>query len=160
MSLPSAAQDTHRPEVDSLITQWKDRPGNLIMVLHEIEKSLGYVPRDISKQLARGLNIPLAQIYEVLTFYNYFRLTPPAKNKIQVCMGTACYIKGSGDILESLKAQLGVNEGEITPDGQFEIENVRCIGCCGLSPVIKVGDKVFGKVKPDDVTAILSDYTA
>lgn len=75
-------------------------------------------------------------------------------------MGTACYIKGSGDILETLKAQLGVQEGEITPDGAFEIENVRCIGCCGLSPVIKVGEKVYGKVKPDDVTAILSNYSA
>ena len=146
------------PDITSLVAKWKNKKGNLIMILHEIEDKYGYVPRDVSFQIAKLLNIPLARIYEVITFYNYFRLEAPAKHKISLCMGTACYLKGAKNILDELIRILHVEKGEITKDGMFQIDVVRCLGCCGLAPVIMIDHKIYGKVKKGDVVDILSKY--
>ncbi len=145
--------------LDSVVAKWADVKGNLIMILHEIQNRYGYVPRDISFELSRILNIPLAQIYEVITFYNYFKLEPPGKHTISVCMGTACYLKGTPQILQELKNILHISEGQTTGDNLFHLQVVRCLGCCGLAPVMMIDDKVYGKVKKEDVMEIISRYT-
>jgi NADH-quinone oxidoreductase subunit E len=149
---------TLTPDITNLVDRWKDKKGNLIMILHEIEDKYGYVPRDVSFQLAKLLDIPLARIYEVITFYNYFKLEAPAKHRISLCLGTACYLKGAKIILDELKRVLHVEEGQMTKDGMFQIDVVRCLGCCGLSPVIMIDNKIYGKVKKADVVDILSKY--
>jgi NADH-quinone oxidoreductase subunit E len=145
-------------EVVDLVDKWKGKEGNLIMILHELQNRHGYVPRELALELSRLLDVPLARIYEVITFYNYFKLTPPGKHRIAVCMGTACYLKGGQDILTELKNILHVEEGETTKDGNFHLGVVRCLGCCGLSPVMMIDDKVYGKVKKAELTEILSKY--
>lgn len=146
-------------DIDRLIEKWKDRQGNLIMILHEIQNRYGYVPRGVSFELSRLLGVPMANIYEVLTFYNYFKTDPPGKHLISVCMGTACYLKGGMDILEELKSILNVEEGETSEDGVFQLQVVRCVGCCGLAPVVMIDETVHGGVKPADIPEILSRYS-
>lgn len=148
----------NNPEITRIAAKWKDTPGSLIMALHEIQNHYGFVPRSVSLQLSKELDVPLARIYEVITFYSYFRLKPPAKHKISVCQGTACYLKGATELMETLFDTLGIKEGEPTDDGLFQVESVRCIGCCGLAPTIMIGEKVYGKVKPEDVSGILAEY--
>ncbi|HSW58761.1 MAG TPA: NAD(P)H-dependent oxidoreductase subunit E [Dehalococcoidales bacterium] len=145
-------------EIKNILRKWKGKDGNLIMILHEIQNRYGYVPRNISLEVAQEIGIPLARIYEVITFYNYFQLTPPAKNSISVCLGTACYLNGAPAILEEIKSQLHVQEGQSTEDGQFQLHIVRCVGCCGLSPVININGRIFGNVKKSEVREILSIY--
>ncbi len=145
-------------EIRDLVDKWKDKEGNLIMILHEIQNHHGYVPRELALELSGMLDVPLARIYEVITFYNFFKLVPPGKHKIAVCMGTACYLKGAPDILKEIKAILSVEEGKTTKDGNFYLDVVRCLGCCGLAPVMMIDDKVYGKVKKQEVMEILSKY--
>jgi NADH-quinone oxidoreductase subunit E len=145
-------------KIADLAAKWKGKQGNLIMVLHEIQNEYGYVPRPVAINLAEELDIPLARIYEVITFYNYFKLEPPGKYNIAVCLGTACYLKGSPEIIEEIKKQLHVKEGETTADGLFHLDAVRCLGCCSLAPVMTVNGKIFGKVKAKDVADILAQY--
>lgn len=131
--------------------RWKEKRGSLIMALHDLQGRYGYVPREAALELGKQLNVPLARIYEVVTFYNYFKLEAPGKNIISVCMGTACYLKGAPEIVAKLSEKLGVKAGETTPDKQFHLQQVRCIGCCGLAPVVTVNEKVLAKVKAADV---------
>ena len=146
-------------EIDALVDKWSGKDGNLIMILHEIQNHYGYVPREAAFELRRLLGIPLARIYEVITFYNYFKLDPPGKHLISVCMGTACYLKGAPGLLSELKNLLNVEEGQTTPDGLFHLQIVRCLGCCGLAPVMTVDGKIYGKVKKENVINILSEYS-
>ena len=146
------------PELVSLVQQWKGKEGNLIMILHEIQNHHGYVPRELSLELSKMLDVPLARIYEVLTFYNFFKLTPPGKHRIALCMGTACYLRGAQIILDEIKNILGIKEGQTTKDGIFYLDVVRCLGCCGLAPVMMIDNKVYGKVKKSEVADILSKY--
>jgi NADH-quinone oxidoreductase subunit E len=128
------------------------------MVLHELQNHYGYVPRDVSLQLSQQLDIPLARIYEVITFYNYFKLDPPGKYTIAVCLGTACYLKGAADLVEEIKNLLNIEEGQTTKDGLFHLDVVRCLGCCGLAPVMSINGQIYGKVKRSEVMGILSKY--
>ncbi|MDD5059875.1 MAG: NAD(P)H-dependent oxidoreductase subunit E [Candidatus Omnitrophica bacterium] len=146
------------PELVELVQKWKGKEGNLIMILHEIQNHHGYVPRELSLELSKMLDVPLARIYEVITFYNFFKLVPPGKHRIALCMGTACYLRGAAVILEEIKNILGIAEGQTTKDGLFYLDVVRCLGCCGLAPVIMIDDKVYGKVKKNEVADILSKY--
>ena len=127
-------------------------------MLHEAQEVYGYLPLSVQKVISEGLNIPLAEIYGVITFYTQFSLNPKGKYKIQVCIGTACYVKGSGLILEELKKQLGIDVGQCTEDGKFSLDACRCIGACGLAPVVTVNDEVFGRLTKDDVSKILEKY--
>ncbi len=148
-------------ELKAITDKWKSREGNLIMVLHEIQKHYGFVPRNIAMFLAGELKIPLARIYEVITFYNYFRLEPPAEFTIAVCTGTACYLKGAPKIIAAFKKELNIPiNGKYSPDKKYKVEEVRCIGCCGLAPAITVNEEVFGKVNPDNVKDILEKAAA
>lgn len=146
-------------KTDAILEKWRPRKGNLIMILHEVENTYGYIPAAVARKISRDLAIPLARIYEVLTFYHYFKLERPGKHKIAVCMGTACYLKGAADILSEIKSILHVSEGQTTQDGLFHLESVRCLGCCGLAPVIAVGDTIYGNLKKADVVDIISKYS-
>ncbi|MEW5894761.1 MAG: NAD(P)H-dependent oxidoreductase subunit E [Candidatus Omnitrophota bacterium] len=146
-------------DIESLVDKWKDKQGNIIMILHEIQNHYGYVPREVSFELSRLLNIPLARIYEVVTFYNYFKLNPPGKHLISICMGTACYLKGTPQLLAELKNLLDVEEGQTTRDGLFHLQVVRCLGCCGLAPVLMINGKIYGKVQKNQVADILARYS-
>ncbi len=152
-------QEKIKEVVEHVVNRWQGKADALIMMLHEIQNKFGYVPRDVSLYLSQKTGIPLAQIYEVITFYHLFKTKPPGKHKISVCMGTACYLKGAPQIVEKLKEILEVEEGESTPDGLFQFETVRCLGCCGLAPVVMIDDKVYGKVRPDKIVDILAEYT-
>lgn len=144
------------PELKAFIAEWKDKPGNLIMVLHQVQETFGYVPREVAFEVADLLHVPLAKIYGVITFYNFFKLKKPGKNKIQVCLGTACYLKGGEDVMKEMESTLGVGLNTVTPDGLFSVEAVRCLGCCGLAPVMVINGEVYGKVNKDTIPAIIN----
>ncbi|MFH0917809.1 MAG: NAD(P)H-dependent oxidoreductase subunit E [Candidatus Omnitrophota bacterium] len=146
------------PEVVHLIEKWKAKEGNLIMILHELQNHYGYVSRQAALQLSKMLDVPLARIYEVITFYNFFKLIAPGKHRIALCMGTACYLRGASAILDEIKNILGIQEGQTTKDGLFYLDVVRCLGCCGLAPVMMIDNKVYGKVKKNEIADILSKY--
>lgn len=146
--------DVHE-EIDECVRRWSDQEGNLIMILHEIQNHHGYVPREASLLLAERTGVPLARIYEVLTFYHYFRLVPQGRHNITVCNGTACYLKGAARILAEIEKRLEIKEGETTPDRLFHLETVRCIGCCGMSPAVVVDKETVGKVSPTDVPGMI-----
>lgn len=145
------------------VKKWSSKRGNLIMILHEIQNLHGYIPRDVAIKVAKEVDVPLAQIYEVLTFYNYFKITPPGKFVISVCLGTACFLKGGGKIFSALSEELGIGEGQSTGDGLFHLQGVRCLGCCGLAPVVLVNGpsfnytRIYSKVHSADVKNILRD---
>jgi len=145
-------------ELISFIGEWKDKQGNLIMVLHKVQEHFGYIPREIAFEVADLLEVPVAKIYGVITFYHLFRLTKPGRNQIAVCMGTACYLKGGEDLILEFERLLGVGINTVTEDGEFSVEGVRCIGCCGLAPVLTVNGEVFGDVKVKDCKKILEQF--
>jgi NADH-quinone oxidoreductase subunit E len=158
MSNAAPAPPSMTDDIARITAKWQGKKGNLIMVLHEIQNTYGYVPRQVALDLASRMDIPLARIYEVLTFYNYFKLDPPGKYTVAVCTGTACYLKGAPDILDEIKSLLNIREGETTKDGLFHLDAVRCLGCCSLAPVMMINGKIYGRVKKQDVMEILSHY--
>jgi len=142
------------------IQDWKDKPGNLIMILHRVQQEFGYLPRPAVIQLSQMLNTPLAKIYGVITFYHFFKLTKPGRHNIQVCMGTACYLKGGEDLIHELENTLGIGLNQVSDDGEFSFEAVRCVGCCGLAPVAVCGPDVFGKLVTDKIPEVLAQLKA
>ena len=157
--LDKVAKPEFSPHLTQFIKDWKDKPGSLIMILHQLQQQFGYLPRGAILKLSREINLPLAKIYGVVTFYHYFKLTKPGRNNIQVCMGTACYLKGGEDLLQELENMLGIGVNQVTEDGEFSIESVRCVGCCGLAPVAVCGT-VFGKLVPEKLPEILGKLKA
>ena len=145
-------------EISAFIDEWKSKPGNLIMVLHQVQQQYGYIPRNIAIEISERLNVPLAKIYGDVTFYNFFKLQKAGKYKIQVCLGTACYIRGGDDLLKELEKILGIGLNATTADGMFSIEAVRCLGCCGLAPVIVVNGNVHGRLTAKDVAGVIEQY--
>jgi NADH:ubiquinone oxidoreductase subunit E len=145
-------------KLGSIIEKHKGKPGGLIPVLEEAQVSLEYLPLSVQKKIAAGLNLPLSRVYGVVTFYSFFTMTPRGKHTVRVCLGTACYVRGGKALSETLEKQFGIKEGETTADRMFTLESVRCLGACGLGPVIVVDDEVHGRVKPGKVKEILSQY--
>lgn len=152
------SQNLFSAELLAFINEWKLKPGNLIMVLHRVQQEIGYISREAANEVAELLDVPLAHIWGVVTFYHFFKLTKPGKNNIQVCMGTACYLKGGDILIEEITNKLGISVGGITEDGKFSLEAVRCVGCCGLAPVMTIGGEVFGKVTKQQVPQILDKF--
>ncbi len=146
------------PEIDAFIDQWREKPGNLIMVLHRVQEEFGYIPRQAAFEVAEALAVPVAKIYGVVTFYHLFKLSKPGKNQIAVCMGTACYLKGGQDLIDECERVLGVGLNTVTEDGEFSVEAVRCIGCCGLAPVATVNGEVFGEVDTKKMKQIIQRF--
>ncbi len=143
-----------------VINHYKGTDGALIPVLHEAQGIYGYLPIEVQAIISKNLEVTMAEIYGVVTFYTQFTTEPKGKYHIGVCLGTACYVKGSGDILAKIREKLGMEEGSnSTPDGKFSIEATRCIGACGLAPVLTVNEEVYGKLTVDDVDRILAKYS-
>ena len=153
-------ETTAAAELRAIINKWKDVEGSLVMMLHSVQDKLGYVPRETAMVISKETGIPLAKIYEVLTFYHFFKLNPPAKCQIAVCTGTACYLKGAPELLKEIEKCTGVKEGESSPDGKYSVAGLRCIGCCGLAPVITFNDEVSGRVVVDDIAKFIKDEEA
>lgn len=145
-------------ELLKMIDEHRDDPGALMPVLQHAQEIYGYLPIEVQSIVARELKVPLEKVYGVVTFYSQFSLNPKGKYKISVCLGTACYVKGAGAIYEKLAEKLGVEGGNCTPDGKFSLEACRCIGACGLAPVLTVNDDVYGRLTADDVDGILAKY--
>ena len=145
-------------QVDELIEQYKGQPSALIQVLHKVQLLYGYLPGDVQVKVAKGLNVPLADVHGVATFYAFFSLYPKGEHTISVCKGTACYVRGSARVLERLEKELGIKAGQTTPDGKFSLQVVRCLGACGLGPVLTVDDNVHARLKTDKVPEVLKKY--
>ncbi len=156
--MPATAEPTLSKDVLDFINEWRDEPGNLIMILHRVQQEYGFVPREISLLLAKELDVPLARIYGVITFYHFFKLEKPGRNQISVCMGTACYLRGGEDLIQELENLLGIGVNAVTDDGEFSVEAVRCVGCCGLAPVLTVNGEVYGKVTKAQLPDILAKH--
>ena len=145
-------------KLDKVIADYSGKPGALIPVLQKAQEIYGYLPVEVEEKIANGLGVSLEKVYEVVTFYAQFALNPKGKYNISVCLGTACYVKGSGDIYDKLSQTLGIGEGECTADGKFSLESCRCVGACGLAPVLLVNEDVYGRLVPNDVANILKKY--
>lgn len=145
-------------KLEQIIKEHIGKEGALIPVLHEAQELFGYLPEKVQQMIADGLGHSLAEVYGVATFYSRFTLTPKGKYNIQVCLGTACYVKGADKVLEKLERKLGIKAGETTPDGKFSIQDTRCVGACGLAPVMVINEEVYGKMTPDKVDEILEKY--
>jgi len=145
-------------KLEAYIDGLKDKEGALINILHEAQDLFGYLPEDLQLFIARKLNITAAKVFGVVTFYSYFSMEPKGKHSISVCMGTACFVKGAEKILEEFKKQLNIKEGNNTEDGLFSIDTLRCVGACGLAPVVIIDGKVYGRVKVEEVAGILKEY--
>ncbi len=147
-----------REKLDEIILKHKDTPGALIPILHEAQNLYGYLPQEVLHHIAKGLNMPEAEVYGVATFYSQFSLTKKGKYRINVCLGTACYVKGAQDILDKFKLRLMIDVGECTDDGLFSLEACRCVGACGLAPVVTINGDVYGRMTPEKVDEILNKY--
>ena len=146
-------------ELDNLISALpKADESALIYVLKEAQGIFGYLPKEVQLHIAGKLGLSPAKVYGVVSFYSYFSTTPVGEHKINVCLGTACFVKGANDVLAEFEKQLGIKSGETTPDLKFTIECLRCVGACGLAPVVVVDGRVYSRVTPDDVTGIINDY--
>ena len=143
--------------IREICVSFGNRPGELINVLHKTQGELGFLPEAVQREIARCLGISVAQVYGVVTFYSFFTMTPKGKHAISVCMGTACYVRGAEKIVDELKEQLGIPVGGVTGDGKFSLDCLRCVGACGLAPVMLVGEKVYGRVEARDVREILDN---
>ncbi len=144
-------------QVKSICDKYGNDSGELINILHEAQHLLGYLPEDVQRVIAHKLNIPVSKVYGVVTFYTFFTMSPKGKYPISVCLGTACYVRGSEKLLEEFKRVLGIDVGETTPDGKFSLDCLRCVGACGLAPVVMVGEKVYGRLQPESVKKIIEE---
>ena len=157
-TIPFSGTPEQEAALKTVIDSHKGMKGATIPVLHEAQNIYGYLPIEVQEMISEGLDVPLAEIYGIVTFYAQFSLNPKGKYQIGVCLGTACYVKGSGDILEKVKQILGIDVGECTPDGKFSIDATRCIGACGLAPVMTINDEVYGRLTVDEIEGILKKY--
>jgi len=145
-------------KLDQYIISLDTKQGSLISVLHKGQEIFGYLPVEVQKFVALKLDIPLAEVYGVITFYSFFTTKPRGKHPLSVCMGTACYVNGSQNILNELETDLNIGVGETTPDGTFSIDVLRCVGACGMAPVVMVGSKIYGKIENGQMKTILKEY--
>jgi NADH-quinone oxidoreductase subunit E len=145
-------------ELEDFINSLSNKKGAVIEVLHKAQHIFGYLPEEVQIFVAEKLNIPASQVFGVVSFYSYFTTEPRGEFVVNVCMGTACFVRGSGNVLAEFENKLNIKSGQTTPDGKFTIGSLRCVGACGLAPVVMVNDKVYGNVKPEDVDKILADY--
>lgn len=144
--------------IKEICKSFNNKPGELINVLHKTQESFGYLPAEVQEVVAQELSVPVAKVYGVVTFYSFFTMLPKGKHPISICTGTACYVRGAENVLQEFKRQLNIEVGQTTDDGKFSLSCLRCVGACGLAPVVQVGDKTYGRVSPEGVKEILAEY--
>ncbi len=157
-AIPFRGTKEQEQELTAFIAAHKDEEGVLLPSLQKAQEIYGYLPIEVQTMIAKGLDKPLSEVYGVATFYSQFSLNPKGEHRISVCLGTACYVKGADKIMEGLEARLGIKCGECTPDGKFSLDSARCIGACGLAPVMLVDDDVYGRLTVDELDGILAKY--
>jgi len=146
-------------ELDTFIDDWKLKPGNLIMILHKVQEEQGFISKAAATEVANRTGNPLARVYGTMSFYHLFKTVKPGKNTINICLGTACYLKGGQDLIDESRSLLDLAKDDITTaDGLFTIEPVRCLGCCGLAPVLSVNGNIYGKLTRDQIDGIIAKY--
>jgi NADH:ubiquinone oxidoreductase subunit E len=150
--------DQELSAVDAIIESYRSKPGSLIPVLEDVQESLGYLPKSIQRKIALGLGVHFSEVYGVVTFYSFFRMIPRGRHTLRCCLGTACYVKGGKKILEKLSGTLRVEPGSTTADRRFSLETVRCLGACGLAPVVTADEDTYRQVKPAELPALLENY--
>lgn len=158
MSISEIFEEEKVNKLKDIIDKSKCKKGSLIMVMNQAQEIFGYLPIEVQQFISQEMDVPLTEVYGIATFYSRFSLKPSGKYKIGLCLGTACYVKGSAMVLEKLKEKLGVNVGEITKDGKFSLETTRCLGACGLAPVMMINGEVFGRLTPSDIEDILKKF--
>lgn len=156
--VPFTGTPEQETRLRAVIDRYKGTKGATMPVLQQAQEIYGYLPEEVQIIIAEGLGVSLSEIYGVVSFYTQFSVNPKGKTQVAICMGTACYVKGAGDILEKVEQKLNCKAGKITPDGKFSVDATRCIGACGLAPVITVGEDVYGRLSADDVDGILQKY--
>lgn len=144
--------------ITGVCNSFSNDPQELINVLHSCQEHFGYLPAEVQEVVAEKLNIAVARVYGVVTFYSFFTMVPKGRFPISICLGTACYVRGAEKVLDEFKKELGIQVGQCTNDNKFSLSSLRCVGACGLAPVVLVGDKTYGRVSPDDVKSILKEY--
>jgi len=157
-TVPFAGTKEQEAALLKVIADHKDDKGALMPILQKAQDIYGYLPIEVQTIISNEMNVPLEKIYGIVTFYSQFSLSPKGKYNVSVCLGTACYVKGSGDIFSKIQEMLGIADGDCTPDGKFSLESCRCIGACGLAPVLTVNDDVYGKLTVDDLDGIIAKY--
>lgn len=157
-TIPFNGTDDQKEQLDQVIAENKHDKSNLMVVMQKAQDIYGYLPIEVQNMIAEGMEVPLEKVYGVSTFYAQFSLSPKGKYNISVCLGTACYVKGSGDLFDKLSEKLGIGADECTPDGRFSLTACRCIGACGLAPVLTINDDVYGRLTVDDIDGILAKY--
>ena len=146
-------------ELEQFINELPEKKGALIAVLHKAQGLFGYLPKEVQMFVGEKLNIPVSQVYGVVSFYSFFTMTPKGKYPISVCLGTACYVRGADKVLDAFKKELGIEVGQTTADGRFSLDALRFVGACGLAPVVLIGEKVYGRIgSAEEVKKILSEY--
>ena len=145
-------------QIKDICAEFNNQEGELINVLHQVQSKLGYLPAEVQEVIAKELKMSLAKVYGVVTFYSFFTMLPQGEHPISICMGTACYVRGAEQVLTEFKRQLKIEVGQTSPDGKFSLSSLRCVGACGLAPVVTVGEKVYGRVAPQQVGQIISEY--
>ncbi len=148
----------HQEFIKGVCTKYNSDPSELITILHKVQEHFGYLPAEVQQCIAQELNIPTSKVFGVVTFYSLFTMEPKGKHPISVCTGTACYVRGADGVLDELSRQLGIKVGETTSDGMFSLDCLRCVGACGLAPVVMVGQKIFPRVTPQDISEIIAGY--
>lgn len=155
---PEVYTDEMVAKLDEIIASYKDKPGALIPVLQEAQELFGYLPPVIQKHIARGLRVPVSEVHGVVSFYSFFTMKPKGKHNIRICLGTACYVKGAEEILQNLKSGLRIGASGMTEDRKFSLDTVRCLGACGLAPVVVIDKDTHGSVTPVDIMHIVKQY--
>jgi NADP-reducing hydrogenase subunit HndA len=145
-------------ELDAFIDSLPTKKGHLVTVLHKAQSLFGFLPVEVQEYVAEHMDVPVVHVFGVVSFYTFFTMKPKGKHPIAVCMGTACFVKGADKVVEALKQQLNLEVGEVTPDGKFSLDCLRCVGACALAPVVLVGEKVYGNVTTDQVKDIIADF--
>ena len=145
-------------KIKEICESFDNNPGELINVLHKTQETFGYLPEEVQQVVADCLGIPVGRVYGVVSFYSFFTMKPKGKYAISVCLGTACYVKGAEKILDALKSELKISEGGVTDDGRFSLDVLRCVGACGLAPVMTINGKTYGRLVPEHVKEILAEY--
>ncbi|MDR1940671.1 MAG: NAD(P)H-dependent oxidoreductase subunit E [Clostridiales bacterium] len=156
--IPFKGTDGQERELRAALAEIKKKKGAVMPALQRAQEIYGYLPMEVQQIIAEVLEVPAEEVFGVATFYSQFTLNPRGQYNVSVCLGTACYVKGAGEVLDALKIQLGIEADECSEDGKFSLNATRCIGCCGLAPVMTINDSVFGKITADDVEKILADY--
>ncbi len=157
-TLPFKETPEQQEQFQAVLEKYRDDPSCLMRVMQETQEIYGYLPFEIQERIAEGMGVPVEKVYGVATFYAQFSLSPKGEYNVSVCLGTACYVKGSGDIFNKLTEELGIEADECTEDGKFSLNACRCVGACGLAPVMMINDDVYGRLTPDAIPGIIAKY--